>query len=217
MDVFDDHWEEDEEERSQSYCGGGGRFGARWQKPRSKSHHQLLLMDSVGNGNGKGAGVDGDGCASEDEEIVPLPEYERLSQSARLPHDPDPKNPLLPEFPAASPPPPPPMPRAQQKKPAAWRLIEYVRSRNRPSGCSSDGDSRSSDGEKEGDDVEKSKKQRSSWLPDRERRWPVQGFYGEKEREEEGGGEEGKKEEKNKKRSSWLPDPERRWPVQGFY
>jgi hypothetical protein len=79
------------------------------------------------------------------------------------------------------------MPRPQ-KKPAAWRLIEYVRSRNKsgvPGGCgSSDGDSRSSDGEKEG---------------------------------EEGGGEEGKKEEKSKKRSSWLPDRERRWPVQGFY
>jgi hypothetical protein len=79
------------------------------------------------------------------------------------------------------------MPRPQ-KKPAAWRLIEYVRSRHRSGGAggcgSSDGDSRSSDGEKEGD---------------------------------EGGVEEGKKEEKNKKRSSWLPDRERRWPVQGFY
>jgi hypothetical protein len=182
MDILDHS--EDEEERS--YYGSGSRFGCRWQKPRSKSHHQLLLMDSVGNGNGNG-GVEGD-AASEEQEIVPLPEYERLSQSARLPQDPDPKNPLLPEYRVASPPPPPPpMPRPQ-KKPAAWRLIEYVRSRNKsgvPGGCgSSDGDSRSSDGEKEG---------------------------------EEGGGEEGKKEEKSKKRSSWLPDRERRWPVQGFY
>lgn len=186
MDILDHS--EDEEERSHS----GGRFGARWQKPRSRSHHQLLLMDSV-NGNGNGTangGVEGDG-ASEDQEILPLPEYERLSQSARLPDDPDPKNPLLPEYRVASPlpPPPPPLPRPQ-KKPAAWRLIEYVRSRHKagvPGACGSsdDGESKSSDGEREGDD---------------------------------GGSEDGKsKEEKSKKRSSWLPDRERRWPVQGFY
>ncbi|KAF0910359.1 hypothetical protein E2562_001537 [Oryza meyeriana var. granulata] len=55
-------------------------------------------------------------------------------------------------------------------------------------GCgSSDGDSKSSDGEKEPEDggaggeegskEKKGKKKRSSWLPDPDRRWPVQGFY----------------------------------------
>ena len=62
-------------------------------------------------------------------------------------------------------------------------------------GGSSDGDSKSSDGDKEGIDGDKErvdgdgdgdgegrkdkqrKKKRSSWLPDPDRRWPVQGFY----------------------------------------
>ncbi|BAS86146.1 Os03g0723700 [Oryza sativa Japonica Group] len=172
-------------------------------------------MDCVGSGKEGGASS---------EETVPLPEYERLSQSARLPDDADPlmksdapappaeklPQPQTPtptgtpklqaaerkaQKPAKEPPSPP---RSQQPKPAAWRLIEYVRSRNKSggggggggvaAGCSSsDGDSKSSDGEKEAE---------------------VDG--------EDGGGSKDKKDKK-KKRSSWLPDPDRRWPVQGFY
>ncbi|KAM3310895.1 hypothetical protein ACQJBY_031523 [Aegilops geniculata] len=191
-----DHSEDEEEEVS----GGGARFGARRQKPRSKSHHQLLLMDSVGK-----AGTDGE-CASEEEEVVPLPEYERLSQSARLPDDDD--DPVG----AEDPPPPaersasltPPPRQQQQQKPAAWRLLQYVRSMHRSSagavvaggycGGSSDGDSKSSDGDKEGVD-------------------------GDKEGGDGDGDDEGRKDkqQRKKKRSSWLPDPDRRWPVQGFY
>lgn len=190
-----DHSEDEEEEEGSHYGSSGGgsssRFGARRQKPRSKSHHQLLLMDSVGGGK---AGVDGE-CALEEEEIVPLPEYERLSQSARLPDDdPGAKDPLPPAKRSASLTPPP----RQQQKPAAWRLLQYVRSMHRSSagavvaggycGGSSDGDSKSSDGDKEGVDGD--------------------------------GDEEGRKDKQHqqkKKRSSWLPDPDRRWPVQGFY
>ncbi|KAG8097994.1 hypothetical protein GUJ93_ZPchr0013g35908 [Zizania palustris] len=217
MDVLDhteDEEEEEaeaeaEEERQRIQCGGGGggrgarRFGTRRQRRRASGHHrQVLLMDCVGNGK-EGAS---------EEETVPLPEYERLSQSARLPDDTDPlksdapptpppqekqPQPIAPQAewkaqkPAKQPPSPP---RSHQQKPAAWRLIEYVRSRNKPggpaAGCgSSDGDSKSSDGEKEAE----------------------KGGGGE---EEEGSKD---KKDKKKKRSSWLPDPDRRWPVQGFY
>ncbi|CAL4927054.1 unnamed protein product [Urochloa decumbens] len=205
MDILD-HSEEQGRHATTSSGGRrpGSRFGARRLKRRpGGSHQHLLLMDCVG-----GSGGDGDGAS---EETVPLPDYERLSQSARLPDDPPaaddakappPPAPLAVELlqqqkaPAAkqgaSPPqpPPPPPPTTQQQKPAAWRLIEYVRSRHKSGaggaagGCgagSSDGDSKSSE---DGDD----------------------------------GGEEGKKDKaKKKKRSSWLPDPDRRWPVQGFY
>lgn len=181
MDILDHS--EDEEEQSRYSSGRGSRFGVRRLKRRSSSHHQLLLMDCVGNGGGG----NGDGAS---EETVPLPEYERLSQSARLPDDPDPalKNPPDQQVQAvkqrASP--------LQPQKPAAWRLIKYVRSRHKSGGAaggcgSSDGDSKSSDGEKEGE-VDFGKE----------------------------GSKEGKKDNK-KKRSSWLPDPDRRWPVQGFY
>ncbi|XP_062212251.1 uncharacterized protein LOC133913195 [Phragmites australis] len=197
MDILDHSDDEEEQSRyATTTSRPGSRFGARRLKQRSGSRQRLLLMDCVGsNGNGNGDGAS--------EETVPLPEYERLSQSARLPDDLDPNTKNLPPLPeqqqkpakqGASPPqpPPPPPPPTQQQKPAAWRLIEYVRSRHRSAGAGaaagcgagSDGDSKSSDGEKEGS---------------------------------EDGGEEGKDKKKKKKRSSWLPDPDRRWPVQGFY
>lgn len=45
-------------------------------------------------------------------------------------------------------------------------------------GGSSDGDStKSSDGDGDEEGVKDKKKKRSSWLPDPDRRWPVQGFY----------------------------------------
>ncbi|XP_062214746.1 uncharacterized protein LOC133915554 [Phragmites australis] len=180
MDILNHSDHEEEQSRYASSSRPGSRFGARRLKRRSGSHQHLLLMDCVG-GSEKGNGAS--------EESVPLPEYERLSQSARLPDDPDPRNPPPPPETlvkqGASPPkPPPPPPPTQQQKPAAWRLIEYVRSRHRSGGAGSEGDSKGSDGEKEGS---------------------------------EDGGNEGKKGKNNKKRSSWLPDPDRRWPVQGFY
>ncbi|KAL6843477.1 hypothetical protein ACP4OV_026539 [Aristida adscensionis] len=191
MDVVVVDHSDDEEEQSRSRCvvtssgRAGSRFGARQPKrrPGTAGHQQLLLMDCVGG--------DGDGAA---EDTVPLPDYERLPQPARLPDDdPDPKTAPQPTpvKKGASPPQPPPAAApatTQRQKTAAWRLIEYVRSRHRSGaagggGAGSDGDSRSSeDGE---------------------------GGCGD-------AGEEGKKDKKKKKRSSWLPDPDRRWPVQGF-
>ncbi|KAF8675358.1 hypothetical protein HU200_047722 [Digitaria exilis] len=213
MDILD-HSEDEEEEQGQgryyattSSSSGRSRFRARRHKRRGPggSHQHLLLMDCVG-----GSGGDGDAAS---EETVPLPDYERLSQSARLPDDdpphdddatnnPPPVAPLAPpeqkktpaKLQGASPPhppPPPPPPTQQQQKPAAWRLIEYVRSRHKAGGAgaagagcgagSSDGDSKSSedgdDGSEEGKKDKAKKKKRSSWLPDPERRWPVQGFY----------------------------------------
>lgn len=202
MDILDHSDDEEEQGRYATSSGRrpGSRFGARRLKRRpGGSHQHSLLMDCV-----SGSGGDGDGAS---EETVPLPDYERLPQSARLPNDPpgdDAKNP--PPAPvateqqkaqaaakkvAASPPPPPPPPPAtqQQQKPAAWRLIEYVRSRHKSgaagaaSGCgaASDGDSKSSedgdDGSEDGKRDKAKKKKRSSWLPDPDRRWPVQGFY----------------------------------------
>jgi hypothetical protein len=202
---------DDDEERRRGRPGApaaapgsasGGRI--KWRSD-SQPHQHLLLMDCVGDSD------NGDGAS---EETVPLPDYERLSQSARLPDYHDAKDtppPLTPvqqqqtpaKREARSPPQPPPTqqqkpaevsppqpPPMQQQKPAAWRLLEYVRSRHRAGssgaadgcGVGSDGDTKSSDGEREAED----------------------------------GSEEGKKGKK-KKRSSWLPDPDRRWPVQGFY
>ncbi|RLN40382.1 oleosin-B6-like [Panicum miliaceum] len=186
MDILDHSDDEEEQGRYATISGRrpGSRFGARRLKRRpGGSHQHSLLMDCVGGGDGDGAS----------EETVPLPDYERLSQSARLPDDPprdDAKNPPQEQV-AASPPQPPPPPAAtqQQQKPAAWRLIEYVRSRHKSgaagaaSGCgaASDGDSKSSedgdDGSEDGKKDKAKKKKRSSWLPDPDRRWPVQGFY----------------------------------------
>jgi hypothetical protein len=190
MDILD---RSDDEAEVQSRCANssrlGSRFGKRRAKRRSGSEQHLPLMDCVGSSD------NGDGV---EEEALPLPDYERLSQSARLPDDPDSKDPPPPLTPvqqqqtpvakreASSPPQPPP---TQQQKPAAWRLLEYVRNRHKAggggatSGCGvgSDGDSKSSDGERESEDGGKEgkdkKKKRSSWLPDPDRRWPVQGFY----------------------------------------
>ncbi|KAL6637007.1 hypothetical protein ACP70R_024579 [Stipagrostis hirtigluma subsp. patula] len=176
LDHSDDEKEQSARYKTASTSRSSSRFGARRLKRRSGtgSHQHLLLMDCVGGGNG----VDGDGAT---EDAVPLPDYERLSQSS-LPHDDDrdPRNAPPPPEQQRKPPPPP----QQQQKPAAWRLIEYVWSRHRSwGGGVSDGDSKSSDGEKEGEDGaeesnkdKKKKKKRSSWLPDPDRRWPVQGF-----------------------------------------
>ncbi|KAJ1293833.1 hypothetical protein BS78_01G099200 [Paspalum vaginatum] len=193
MDVLDHSEDEEEQGRCATISGrSGSRFGAwRLKRRPGGSDQHLLLMDCVSGGGGDGQAAS--------EETVPLPDYERLSQSARLPDDGannPPPAPLAVELQqqkapgkeAASPPPLPPQPTQQQQKPAAWRLIEYVRSRNKSGGpptggcgAGSDGDSKSSeDGEDGGEDGKKGKskkKKRSSWLPDPNRRWPVQGFY----------------------------------------
>ena len=194
MDILDHSDDEEEQGRYATSSGRrpGSRFGARRLKRRpGGSHQHSLLMDCVG---GSGSGGDGDGAS---EETVPLPDYERLSQSAPLPEEPPgddannpPPAPVAPaKQAAASPPQPPPPPPTTQQKPAAWRLIEYVRSRHKSggagaaSGCgaASDGDSKSSedgdDGSEDGKKDKAKKKKRSSWLPDPDRRWPVQGFY----------------------------------------
>ena len=116
MDILDHSDDEEEQGRYATSSGRrrpGSRFGARRLKRRpGGSHQHSLLMDCVG---GSGSGGDGDGAS---EETVPLPDYERLSQSAPLPEEPPgddannpPPAPVAPaKQAAASPPQPPPPP-----------------------------------------------------------------------------------------------------------
>jgi hypothetical protein len=122
----------------------------RRTRRRSTSHH--LLMDAIEG--------------SEEEEKVPLPDYERLSQSMRLPEDtaqePEQKALIHSQSPV--------------QKPIARKLIDKVfkkdaeKDKDKEKEKEKDGDG---DG---GSPVNKEKKKRSSWLPDPEKRWPIQGW-----------------------------------------
>ncbi|KAF3320487.1 hypothetical protein FCM35_KLT15183 [Carex littledalei] len=113
---------------------------------RSTSHH--LLMDAI---------------EGSEEEKVPLPDYERLSQSMRLPED------MVQETEKS-------LTHSQShvQKPIGRKLIEKVFKRDgekvKEKEKEGDGDSTPVNKEKE------KKKKKSSWLPDPEKRWPIQGW-----------------------------------------
>lgn len=143
----------DSDTDSNSSRSGNLHFGRsdstkKTTRRRSTSHH--LLMDAI---------------EGSEEEKVPLPDYERLSQSMRLPEDTvqqEPEKALTHS-------------QSHVQKPIARKLIDKVfkkdgeKDKDKEKEKEKDGDGGNSPANKE-------KKKRSSWLPDPEKRWPVQGW-----------------------------------------
>lgn len=101
-----------------------------------------------------------------DDEKVPLPDYERLTQSMRFPEDMEPQ----PEKTLAH-----SQSQSHVPKPIAWKLIDKVFKKD---GERDKKEKEEGDGDGAGDSPTPSreKKKRSSWMPDPDKRWPIQGW-----------------------------------------
>nr|CAD1818278.1 unnamed protein product [Ananas comosus var. bracteatus] len=127
---------------------------------RSQSSQQLLLMEAVG-GVTAFTHKNGRNDDDDDDDDMPLPGYERLSQSMRSPEDPDPIDRKR--------------QKQKQKQKQVQKLMQYVFAR-RGGEEGDDDDAEAAAAKTEEERRRKKKKKRSSWLPDPEKRWPIQGW-----------------------------------------